>query len=302
AGRSDTYGNNWELRSMGELEDRLERLAEHRAAQIPAFSMPPTDELAVRRGVMRRHRLVVAIAACVAFALVIGGLLIFAHDSHGPTVETPAGTLPSTTDGGCTGKAYVNNSAHGTLSVLDTTTGAVTATIPVGQPEVGGQNGPFISPDGKQLYVTHNLDGTATVISTATDSVVATIPLGKEPFSITFSPDSSRAYVTHGDEGTLTVISTATGQVAATLRVGESRRVPQPNPIPSTMTPAGKHLYINNTDGTLSVITTGTGAASATIDVGTGPGEIAFTPDGKDAYVANQTDGTVSVITTANGA
>ena len=45
---------------MGELEDRLKRLAEHRAAQIPAFSMPPTDELAVRRGVVRRDRLVVA--------------------------------------------------------------------------------------------------------------------------------------------------------------------------------------------------------------------------------------------------
>ena len=85
----------------------------------------------------------------------------------------------------------MNNSAHGTLSVLDTTTGAVTATIPVGQPQPGGQNGPFISPDGKQLYVTHNLDGTGSVISTATDTLVATIPLGKEPFSITFSPDSS---------------------------------------------------------------------------------------------------------------
>ena len=137
----------------------------------------------------RRDRLVVAIAACLVIALVIGGLLLFSRNSDDHTVETPVGTFPSTADGGCTGKAYVNNSAHGTLSVLDTTTGAVTATIPVGQPQVGGQNGPFISPDGKQLYVTHNLDGTGSVISTATDRLVATIPLGKEPFSITFSPD-----------------------------------------------------------------------------------------------------------------
>ena len=41
---------------MGELEDRLKRLAEHRAAQIQAFAMPPTDELAVRRRVTRRDR------------------------------------------------------------------------------------------------------------------------------------------------------------------------------------------------------------------------------------------------------
>ncbi len=33
---------------MGELEDRLERLAEHRAAQIPAFSMPSTARSATR--------------------------------------------------------------------------------------------------------------------------------------------------------------------------------------------------------------------------------------------------------------
>ena len=37
---------------MGAVEDRLERLAEHRAEQIPAFSMPPTDELALRRDLM----------------------------------------------------------------------------------------------------------------------------------------------------------------------------------------------------------------------------------------------------------
>ena len=78
---------------MGELEDRLERLAEHRAAQIPAFSMPSTDELAVRRRVLRRDWRVVGIAACLVVALVIGGLLLLARNSDGPTVEVPAGPL-----------------------------------------------------------------------------------------------------------------------------------------------------------------------------------------------------------------
>ena len=67
---------------MGELEDRLERLAEHRAAQVPPFSMPPTDELAVRRDGRRRDRLVVAIAACLVIALVIGGLLLFSQQQQ----------------------------------------------------------------------------------------------------------------------------------------------------------------------------------------------------------------------------
>ena len=51
----------------------------------------------------------------------------------------------------------------------------------------------------------------------------------------------------------------------------------------------------------MSVITTATGAVSP-ITVGKGPDAVAFTPDGKRAYVTNSTDGTVSVITTATGA
>src|SRR6478752_5267983 len=81
---------------MGELEDRLKRLAEHRAAQIPAFSKPPTDELAVRRRVARRNWVVVSIAACLALALVIGGLVLLSRKSEPPTVEAPAGTAPPT--------------------------------------------------------------------------------------------------------------------------------------------------------------------------------------------------------------
>src|SRR4051812_20833347 len=81
---------------MGELEDRLKRLAEHRATQIPAFSMAPADELAVRRRVARRNWVVVGIAACLALALVIGGLVLVSRKSEPPTVEAPAGTAPST--------------------------------------------------------------------------------------------------------------------------------------------------------------------------------------------------------------
>ena len=52
---------------------------------------------------------------------------------------------------------------------------------------------------------------------------------------------------------------------------------------------------------TVSVITTATGAVSATIPVGKSPIGVAFTRDGKHAYVGNNGDGTVSVITTATG-
>ena len=57
-----------------------------------------TDELAVRRGVVRRDRLVVAIAACLVVALVIGGLLVLSRQSDGPTVVTPALNTQGVTD------------------------------------------------------------------------------------------------------------------------------------------------------------------------------------------------------------
>jgi YVTN family beta-propeller protein len=180
---------------MGELEDRLKRLAEHRAAQIPAHSMPSTDELAVRRRVVRRNRLVVGIAACLAVALVIGGLLLFAGKSDGPTVEAPAGTLPSTASGGCAGKAYVTNEGDGTVSVITTATGAVSAPITIGKAPPpggsGGVGGVAITPDGKHAYVVDGVAGAVSVITTATGAVSAPITVGKVPYSVAICPAPS---------------------------------------------------------------------------------------------------------------
>ena len=74
---------------------------------------------------------------------------------------------------------YVTNDGDGTVSVITTATGAVSAPITVG-------NGPFgvaITPDGKHAYVTNNGDGTVSVITTATGAVSATITVGNGPAS-----------------------------------------------------------------------------------------------------------------------
>ena len=60
--------------------------------------------------------------------------------------------------------AYVTNSVDGTVSVITTATGAVSAPITVGK-------GPLlvaITPDGKHVYVANHGDGTVSVITTAT--------------------------------------------------------------------------------------------------------------------------------------
>src|SRR6266851_4582487 len=74
--------------------------------------------------------------------------------------------------------AYVTN-ASGTVSVIDTTTNTVVATIPVGL----FPSGVAITPDGTRAYVinqfvTNQGDNTVSVIDTMTNTIVATIPVG----------------------------------------------------------------------------------------------------------------------------
>jgi YVTN family beta-propeller protein len=91
--------------------------------------------------------------------------------------------------------AYVTNSADNTVSVIDTASNTVAATIPVGNQPIGVT----ITPDGSnpyehddhrdQLlsYVTNFADDTVSVIDTASNKVVATIPVGNAPIAVAFA-------------------------------------------------------------------------------------------------------------------
>ena len=81
-------------------------------------------------------------------------------------------------------RAYVTNALSNTVSVIDTATNTVIATVPVGfTPE-----GVAITPNGAFAYVANFNNNTLSVIAAATNTVVATIPVGKNPFgtAITF--------------------------------------------------------------------------------------------------------------------
>ena len=195
---------------MGEIEDRLERLAAHRTAQVPAFWIE-ADDLVRRRDARRRAPVMVAIAACLAVVLVIGGLLLLFGGDDPSSVQTPVGTPPAATPG-CVGKAYVDNNADGTVLVINTATGAVSAPIAVGSFPYGLT----LTPDGRYAYVSNGtpiassthpspatiapdghvyvpgISGSVSVIRTATGEVSATIPVGNIPGSAAFSPDGTR--------------------------------------------------------------------------------------------------------------
>jgi YVTN family beta-propeller protein len=69
-----------------------------------------------------------------------------------------------------------------TVSVIDTGTNTVVATITVGK----GAHGVVAGSDGKLIFVTDTFDDTVSVIDVASQKVVGTIPVGKAPNGITF--------------------------------------------------------------------------------------------------------------------
>ena len=112
--------------------------------------------------------------------------------------------------------AYITNSMASTVSVIDTATNSVTATINVGDVPYGVA----INPSGTSVYVTNNNGVTVSVIDTATNSVTATIPVGLEPGGVAVNPSGTSVYVANYKSNTVSVIETATNNVTATIPVG----------------------------------------------------------------------------------
>jgi YVTN family beta-propeller protein len=164
---------------------------------------------------------------------------------------------------------YVVNKAANTVSVLDSNNN-VTATIPVGAV-------PFyvgISPDNKRVYVSNHgndgdSNGTVSVIDSnpadaAFNTVIATIPVGQYPVGLAVSPDNSKVYVPNSG-----IVADCACSVTSVIPV-DANGTPSP-----------------------TALTTGGGYKTAT--------EVAFSPNGRCAYVTNQEDFRVSIIDVARG-
>src|SRR5258708_6430333 len=73
--------------------------------------------------------------------------------------------------------AYITNQGSNTVSVIDTATNAVSATIPVGINPIGVA----VNPDGSKIYVANLNARTVSVIDKVTNIVITTIPVGSQP-------------------------------------------------------------------------------------------------------------------------
>ncbi len=87
--------------------------------------------------------------------------------------------------------AYITNSGNGTVSVIDTATNDITATVKVGNHPWGVA----VSSDRKKVYVTNVYSNGVSVIDTATNTVKATMNGFNEPWGVAVSPDGKTVYV-----------------------------------------------------------------------------------------------------------
>ena len=183
--------------------------------------------------------------------------------------------------------AYITNSGSNNVSIINTATNKVTATVPVGNTPIGVA----VSPDNTKIYVANLGSNSVSVINTTTNAVTTSVNVGNSPVGVAATPDGTKVYVANEYSNTVSVINTTTNTVTATV-TGMSL------PLGVAAAPDGTRVYVTNYGAnTVSVINTTTNT-KATVTGLNHPYGIAVTPDGKKVYVANYGTNNVSVIDT----
>lgn len=189
--------------------------------------------------------------------------------------------------------AYVVNEGSASVSIIDTKTDAVIATIKIGE----RPRGLAVPTGAERLYVIHE-DGTLTERDLYAKSESGGTKLGHMPRSIALSPDGRLLAAAVKGRAEIVLLDPATMRVV--------KRIPTRggnDPANAVFSPDGRWIYASADDSpSLEVIDVKQGAVTTSIDVGPRLRGIAFVPNGSRAYVAAAQDGEVVVIDVARQA
>jgi YVTN family beta-propeller protein len=175
---------------------------------------------------------------------------------------------------------YVTNTRSDSISVIDTDTLEVVATIPLGR---GKPNRIAFHPDGGQAWVVYDKGRDLGVVDAETGQLLKRVKIGGNPYNLIFSPDGRYLYVldwsseTNGDE--VIVYDLKAEQVAGRIEVSTW-------PAHGVFSRDGRLLYVSGeTAGDLTVIDTATRGIVARIVHGGGDAMgLALTADGRTLY------------------
>lgn len=203
------------------------------------------------------------------------------------------------------GRLYVTNENSGDLSVVDTATRKVIATIPLGKRPRGIK----VSPDGTLLYVAlsgspmappgtdertlpppdRGADGIG-VVDIAQHKLLRIIRGGTDPEQTAITSDGRRLFVANEDAGQASVIEVSDGRVVATVPVGGE-------PEGVDLRPDGKVVYVTSeADNQVAVIDAATAKLITTFKAGPRPRATGFLPDSSRAYITAENGAAVMVV------
>lgn len=174
------------------------------------------------------------------------------------------------------------------VTITDTRTRAVVATIPVGSAPIDVA----LSPDGARAYTANFRSASVSVIDVATRAVIATIPVGVYPSAVGVSPDGRKLYVVRDYSGVLAILDAATHATLRTLAI------PRTNGSMGSIafTPDGTRAYV--TSGAVLVLDVASDQVLTSFSAGF-CANLAFTPDGAQVYCVDSWMGAVYGFDTA---
>jgi YVTN family beta-propeller protein len=182
-------------------------------------------------------------------------------------------------------RIYVTNEVSGDMTVIDSATYNVIATVPLGK----RPRGIHASPDRKTIYVAlsgspiagpdvdestlpppdKSADGIG-VFDVAQNKIVRMIKGGSDPENFDVSKDGTQLFISNEDDAAVSVVDIASGTVVKSAKVGSS-------PEGVKVTPDGKLVYVTSEEtGTISVLDPVAGKILKTFKVGHRPRSVAF--------------------------
>jgi YVTN family beta-propeller protein len=226
-------------------------------------------------------------------------------------------------------RVYVANVQDGTVSVIDTATNAVVATVALNVPP----SSLAVDASGKRVYAGSS-DGWIDVVDATTNALagiaeiwasisalavddrtglvyaalvyansvsvvagtaeIASIPTGGWPWALAVDPVRPRLYVSCSGSSTLHVIDTRTHATVGTVDLGGL-------PAGVAVDPAGTRVYVADERGTVVVVDAGTLAVVDRVRVGRSALAVAVTPDGARVLVTDPIAAEVVVLDAVQG-
>ncbi|MBI3679880.1 MAG: beta-propeller fold lactonase family protein [Acidobacteria bacterium] len=205
-------------------------------------------------------------------------------------------------------RIYVTNEASGDLSVIDSASHEVIATVKLGK----RPRGIHASPDASTIYVAlsgspfappgvdesklpppdRSADGIG-VFDVRASRLLRVIPAGDDPEEFDLSKDGKLLYVANEDAGSISIVDIESAKVIQRLKVGGE-------PEGVTTSPDGKFVYVTSEDeGAVFVLDTSAAKVVKNFKVGLRPRDVAFLSDGRKAYVTCENEGKLTVIDAA---